>query len=220
TFTISGRIIRSDSLQNLTEAGRTALVAYGVRTIIDLRLPVELEHGPNSFASNSDASVTYVHRSLLDPTQAREVTNASTLAEHYRNNLKAGGERIAAILETIAEAPDGGVLFHCQGGQDRTGLISAFLLDIAGVPAETIVADYVLTQVLLSVGTETFLATFPPEKRAEIEEQIAFFTPAAHVMSDTLAFLDQEFGSPIGYLRGAGVSESTTNRLRDRLLTP
>lgn len=216
-FTRFGRLVRADTLQRLNPEGQAALVAYGVRTIVDLRLPVELEVGPNPFAALR-GEVTYLHRSLIDPEQPREIGNAADLAEHYRNNLASSGTRIIAILETIAEAEDGAVLFHCQGGQDRTGLISAFLLDIAGVPEETIVADYALTQECLREWNNHHLEHGPGE-RADRERELAFFTPHAQVMIDTLAFLHQEFGGPSGYLHQAGAADSTLERLRNRLMT-
>lgn len=215
--TVHGRVVRADTLQRLTEEGQAAVVAYGVRTIIDLRLPVELEIGPNPFASRQNCEINYLHRSLLDPEQLLELGIAEDLAEHYRQNLNASSTRISAILETIANAPDGGVLFHCQGGQDRTGLISAFLLDLAGVPEETIVADYALTQECLRELNNDHLENGPGE-RADREQELAFFTPRAEVMIETLAFLHQEYGGPSAYLRQSGVSDATAGQLRNRLL--
>jgi len=215
-FTQFGRFVRADTLQRLSQEGQSALVAYGVRTIVDLRLPVELESGPNPFAAMS-GEVTYLHRSLIDPDQPREIGNAADLAEHYRNNLMSSGARIATILETLAGADEGAVLFHCQGGQDRTGLISAFLLDIAGVPEEIIVADYALTRECMRESNLHHLE-YGPGERADRERELAFFTPHAQVMIDTLDFLHREFGGPSGYLLQAGVSQSTVRQLRDRLV--
>jgi protein-tyrosine phosphatase len=216
-FTRVGRLVRTDTLERLTEAGQAAVIAYGVRTIIDLRLPVELEAGPNPFASRQNAGIAYLHHSLIDPEQRQEIANSANLSEHYRHNLNVSGARIAAILEAIADAREGAVLFHCQGGQDRTGLISAFLLDIAGVPEETIVADYTLTMECMREGVLEFLENGPGE-RAEREQILKFFSPHPEVMIDTLAFLHHEYGGPSAYLRQVGVSDSTIDLLRNRIL--
>jgi protein-tyrosine phosphatase len=215
-FTQFRRFVRADTLQRLSQAGQAALIDYGVRTIIDLRLPPELEVGPNPFSA-LDADVRYLHHSLIDPEQLLELAGAANLTEHYRDNLEKSGSRITMILETISEADEGAVLFHCQGGQDRTGLISAFLLDIAGVPEETIVADYALTQECMREANAHHLEHGPGE-RADRERELAFFTPHAQVMIDTFAFLHQEFGGPSAYLQQAGLDDSTRKRLRDRLL--
>ena len=39
----------------------------------------------------------------------------------------------------------GPVVFHCHGGKDRTGLVAALLLRLAGVPIEEIAEDYALS---------------------------------------------------------------------------
>ena len=47
----------------------------------------------------------------------------------------------AAAFAAIADAP-GGVLLHCAGGRDRTGMVTAALLETAGVERESILDDY------------------------------------------------------------------------------
>ncbi len=216
-FTQSRRFVRSDTLQKLSAAGQAALIDYGVRTIVDLRLPVELTSGPNPFAASDGHGIAYLHRSFIDPTRTQENNGAAGLADHYRDNLTSSSGRITAILETLAGADDGAVLFHCQGGQDRTGLIAAFLLDIAGVPEETIVADYFLTAELLEPSKADFLENGPGE-RDERERAVAFFNPTVEVMHATIAFLNREYGGFSGFLRQDGLTPSTVAALRARLL--
>src|SRR4051812_3403516 len=61
-------LIRADNLVRLTPAGQAALRAYGVRTILDLRLAYELEIDPNPFAATSGppGEPRYVNRPLHD----------------------------------------------------------------------------------------------------------------------------------------------------------
>jgi hypothetical protein len=54
-------------------------------------------------------------------------------------------ERAGKALSALANAPAGGVLFHCMGGRDRTGLISLLLLAAVDVEADEIVSDYMET---------------------------------------------------------------------------
>ena len=52
----------------------------------------------------------------------------------------------AAFMRLIVEAPeDGGILWHCFQGKDRTGWGAAFLLSALGVSRETIIADFDLS---------------------------------------------------------------------------
>mgnify|MGYP000029422901 CR=1 FL=1 len=51
-------------------------------------------------------------------------------------------------------AGDQQVLIHCASGNDRTGFGSALILDVLGVPEDTIVDDYMLTNRYLPIDEE------------------------------------------------------------------
>src|SRR4029077_9249540 len=55
------------------------------------------------------------------------------------------GAGFAAVLNAIAQAPPGGVVVHCHAGKDRTGLVVALLLSVAGVERDAIIDDYALS---------------------------------------------------------------------------
>ena len=215
-----GAVVRSDSLTPLTEAGRAALVAYGIRSIVDLRLPRELEEHPNPFAEPGDHGVAYTNLSLIDPAQATgSPADFTNLADDYKRALTRYAPQMASIMTAIAEAPEGGVLIHCAAGKDRTGQVSALLLDLCGVPRETIGADYALSAECLRPRTEEWLENGPGE-RADRERTLALFEPLAAVMIETLAYLDERHGGTEPFLRRAGATAATIGRLRERLLGP
>jgi protein-tyrosine phosphatase len=213
-----GAVVRSDSLAALTEAGRAALAGYGVRAVVDLRLPDELARHPNPFASPGDHGIAYANVSILDPA-AGYPPETLTLAENYLWTLDRFAGYVAEVMAAIAGAPEGGVLVHCAAGKDRTGLISALLLGLVRVPAETIAADYALTAELLRPRDQEWLEHGPGE-RAEREALAARFAPTAEVMLEVLDGLDRHYGGVEGYLAAAGVSPADLDRLRDRLLAP
>jgi protein-tyrosine phosphatase len=61
---------------------------------------------------------------------------------YYGPFLERFPERIEQVLDAIEEAPPGGVLFHCVGGRDRTGMVAMAALAAAGVEPEAIADDY------------------------------------------------------------------------------
>ena len=65
-------------------------------------------------------------------------------ADHYLGYLSARPDSVSAALRVVADA-EGAAVVHCAAGKDRTGTVVAMALDVAGVPHEEIVADYVLT---------------------------------------------------------------------------
>jgi protein-tyrosine phosphatase len=213
-----GAVVRSDSLAALTQAGRAALAGYGVRAIVDLRLADEIDRHPNPFAEPGDHGIAYTNVSMIDPA-VENPPESLTLAESYLWMLDRFAGQVAEVMAAIAAAPEGGVLVHCAAGKDRTGLISALLLGLVGVPAETIAADYALTAELLRPRDEEWLEHGPGE-RAEREAILARFAPTAEVMLEVLEGLDRRYGGVERYLLAAGVPEADLDRLRDRLLAP
>jgi len=211
-----GAIVRTDNLAPLTEAGQQALRAYGVRTIIDLRLPTELAEHPNPFASPGDHGITYSNISLVNPATKSQET-FTTLANDYKHILDDFSPAIVQIMTTIAEATRGGVLVHCMGGKDRTGIVSALLLDLAGVSRETIGADYALTAEYLRPQEEEWLKNGPNDREWR-ERELALHKPASDVMQEVLVHLDDRYGGVEQYLLGAGVTRENLQELRKRLL--
>ena len=220
-----GAFVRADNLSRLTQAGQAALIAYGVRTVIDLRRAYELTIDLNPFAAPSEhtRAVTYLNLPLglgadrdgiLAVQAAGEGDDPSLMAtfclvlDHYWRG-------IAGVMAAIAAAPPGAVLFHCHAGKDRTGLVAALLLALAGVPSATIAEDYALSQVCLQPIFEHELRQEPdPAKR----EQMPWWMAAAPTtMLGVLAHLEQRHGGAERYLRAAGVVAADLDRLRQRI---
>jgi protein-tyrosine phosphatase len=69
-------------------------------------------------------------------------------------------ERFASVLRLLA-APDAPpVLFHCTAGKDRTGWTAALVLTALGVDRETVLADYLLTNVRSAALIDQVVAGF------------------------------------------------------------
>lgn len=216
-----GALVRADNLHNLTASGRVALEDYGVRTIIDLRYPGELKRLPNPFADPAvrDGNVRYLNLLPLDeggPAGESALQKELTIEARYRFALDVGRVHHAKIATAIAEAPDGGVLVHCHAGRDRTGRLVALLLNLAGVPRETIVEDYVLSDTYLQPLYEKFLNSEQyPKERQELNQQIA---EAPELMENVLSYLEKRYGGAEGYLRGGGMTDEKMEKLRTRVV--
>jgi protein tyrosine/serine phosphatase len=217
-------IIRADSVRQLSDQGWAALVDYGVKTIVDLRtndelaadppveLPVEVLHIP-FFETDTDdwkdieARLEAVTRSVTDvSTATREVY--MIFLEHFDQN-------VAAAVRAIANAPEGGVVIHCAGGKDRTGLLTALLLHVAGVDVDEIAADYALSEERLRPRHAEWFAEAETEEDLERLKRMAQ-TPAESIKG-VFAELERRHGSIEGYLRNAGLSDDELDRARARL---
>lgn len=118
---------------------------------------------------------------------------------------------VARVIGAVADARPGGVLVHCSGGRDRTGLVTMLLLALAGVPGETIADDYLRSaQRLAPAWKELGFG----DQNGRIDALVA--SHGTSVRDSVLATLAAvETGS---YLRRAGVTERQLAALRGRLL--
>ncbi len=212
-----GTVVRADTVSKLTMAGRAALLAYGVRTIVDLRLPHEVEADPSPYATPGEHDVAYHHISMIDPAEFPP-KDFTTLADNYKMMLDRYTGRMAGIIHAIAHAsPEGAVLLHCAGGKDRTGIAAALLLGAVRVPHDVIAADYALTAECLRPEWEETLR-HNPERRQEIERELDVMMPRREVMLEMLDHLDRRYGGVDPYLRHIGLTDLELGLIQARLL--
>lgn len=119
-------------------------------------------------------------------------------------------------MKAIADEEDGAVVVHCHGGKDRTGMVVALALSVAGVPEEEIVADYFLTQVRLAPWLEEQLAEEPDTSKHP--EMIEFRDTRAESIVAILRHLDTKYGGAEAYLRHGGLTAGDLAKLRARLV--
>jgi protein tyrosine/serine phosphatase len=211
-----GAVVRSDSPSLLTRAGQEALEAYGIRTAIDLRFPHELDAAPNPF-SDPAHPIDYVHVSLIDPDD--RAVPGETMAREYVRWIDRFAPAIGRIVAAVARAAEGGVMIHCAGGRDRTGVTTALLLSVVGVPADTVADDYALSSELLRPRDAEYLVN-GPGTREEREAALARAETRAEVMHEVLDHLEARHGGVEAYLLAAGVGPDDLARLHARLLAP
>ena len=218
-----GAVIRSDNIRGLTDDGWRALARHGVVRIVDLRWPEEIAHDPPR-----DVEVEVVNVSVLGPNLAESrdflrsldahVDAVDDIADHYAWSyvefLERNRERFGQALAAIAEA-GGPVVIHCMGGKDRTGLVAALLLRLAGASREEIGRDYSLSAENLAARTAAWLTQARTEQERDRVEKLSG-TPAT-AMARVVAEIEDRYGSVAGYLEAAGLRADQIERLRERL---
>lgn len=209
------RILRADGLHHLDLAGMAALIGEGVTTVIDLRHDHELQSRPNPF--HAHPAVAYHNVSLFERLAPAELSAGDVLLDLYIQALTTRQSAIAAVLRLIAEAPQGIVLFHCTAGKDRTGLVAALLLALAGTATDTILDDYALTKPMIAPLLGRLLAE-AEERGADIASLLPLLACEPQTMAATIAHLLDKYGSVEGYLVVIGLSDVTIARLKTRLL--
>ena len=244
--TVPGRILRSDNLQTLSEADVRRLVdEVGLCEVLDLRTTAEIlleGRGP----LRAVPSVTHRHFTLLperghhtdvfaveeddDDVDLPDFWAESILprqtAEHdreeppavrsYLGYLTDRPEAVVGAVRALAQGGPGATVVHCAAGKDRTGVVCALALAVAGVGHDDIVADYAMTAEVIDAVVAR-LATSPTYAEDMERRDVASHTPRAETMDRVLTLLDERWGGPIGWLDVHGFAAAERAGLRARL---
>jgi protein-tyrosine phosphatase len=211
-------LIRSDNLRSLSPAGLEAMVAYGVTTVIDLRSEAEVATSPSPFATpdpfNYPPPPAYMHLPLVDDATMLKLSEASDMFERYLMMLEHRPAAFGDIFTTLART-EGTAVFHCFAGKDRTGMVAAMSLALAGVGVDEIAADYAETDSQMATRYQEWLAAAPPEQLEWMKDDLR--CPPERIVG-VLEHLDKRWGGVTGYLESAGVSHADISQLRAKLI--
>jgi protein tyrosine/serine phosphatase len=134
-----GVFIRSDAPDLVSLEGWDRLRERGVATVIDLRRPEERTPGVPNDIDLVTVDLDGEDRAFWEPLEADGRWGTPL---YYVPHLSDLPHRMAAVLQAIAGARPGGVLYHCAAGWDRTGLVTAMLLRALDVTTDAARADY------------------------------------------------------------------------------
>jgi protein-tyrosine phosphatase len=236
-----GRLVRSDNLQDLTEADIAHLVeVVGVTDVVDLRTNVELRlEGPGPLRRRE--LVPHHHHSLLVEEDIEDVAEAALAvpwsrkdddasrpaadedsvpnedfwAHHYLGYLAQRPDSVVAALEVVARAK-GATIVHCAAGKDRTGTVIGIALSVAGVADEVVVADYVATGERIDRILQR-LADRPAYAEGLRDRPMEHHLTKPQTMERILTVLAERHGGAAGWLREQGWSPEQVEALRTRL---
>ena len=131
------RYIRSDVPTYLSEKERQWLIDNNIVTIVDLR--EESEQCQKPCPLKNDDSFNYISLSV----RGGNVIPASSdlVALSYINMVD---DTMDSIIDTIMNV-DTNVLYFCNAGKDRTGVVTAIILSKLGYEKQYIINDYLLS---------------------------------------------------------------------------
>ena len=184
------RLLRSGHLHDITDVDRQRLAEeFQLKTVIDLRTSGEMARKPDAVLpgvvyhhcpifENQAEGVTRETVTDIDP-DARMVAMAQKMEgqayERMRELYKVffddhGIKMYRQFFDLVLNQTDGAVLWHCTMGKDRSGTAAALLETALGVPYETVLADYLLTNERVLPETEKMI-----EKARAITDDEALF---------------------------------------------
>ena len=204
---------RGDSPHAISTDAIRDFAAARMTTVIDLRQPSECSVHPNPFLHHDGFSYHHVQLFAGDTLQ----NLPETLQAFYVAVIAQCGTPLAHIIEHCAAAP-AGVFFHCQLGKDRTGILSAILLLLAGVTEASILEDYALTADRIRDLTRELTINPPAHMNPQRYRDLLATHPSTLYV--VLEHIRMQHGSVVAYLRAAGCSASAITRVQAKLCVP
>ncbi|MCX7568135.1 tyrosine-protein phosphatase [Sulfitobacter sp. F26169L] len=213
------RFLRGDCLHRLDDGEPERLHFEGLRMVVDLRTAREVRDAPSRLARQR--GVEWVNLPLFDALSPAalaevEVPEGHPLLAMYITAIETRGAAIRTILSRISTVRDGAVLFNCTAGKDRTGIIAALLLGLAGVSHTDIISDYALTEQFIPELVSEFLSR-SRANGGDVEAYAALLESPASAMAGMMEHLDAQYGSVMGYLDHIEIPTDVLSRLQVRL---
>lgn len=229
-----GLLYRSDALGELSDADVAYLARLRVRQVVDFRSETERMDEPDRLPAAPAPRVVLrpIFGEGLDPralrdrllsgdASAREM--ASLLVEGSRTFVTEFAPVYSAFLRDLADADNLPVLFHCTAGKDRAGFAAAALLLALGVPRETVMQDYLMTNGYSEAATQRTLLVLRVASlfRSDPDDVRPLFEARPEYLQAAFDTIDARYGGEDAYLRaGLGLDDATLARLRANLLEP
>lgn len=214
--------LRGDNLSHLTEDDEQFLYDYGVRTVIDLRSDEEVKHEPDQLVTRPDLSFIHValgqtdysDTEVLNELQKKALSQGFKIESVY-DDIFDNTKALRAIFRSIAMEPeDTAILFHCNAGKDRSGIIAMLLLMLAGVSHEDCIGNYILSYSNIYESKEG---------KAELDRAPEEVHELVYLMQNTLGGYIYDTIEALGGARTfleekCNVSDKEVGRVKQRLL--
>lgn len=225
-----GLLYRGSTLENLTDEQCALVDGLGLRFMLDLRAAGEAEGRPDYLPDGTEylrIGGMYDSEGLEIDFSPAGIARMSHLIEAQQDNF-IGSLYVSMMfdnpaLRVLMERFTAGVVpmyFHCSAGKDRTGVCAALLLSLLGVPDDTIVQEFLLTNEYRSSLINNPPTQLPPWM---VEGDLDRWRKANGVqeqnLRDALAVADERYGSREAYFEAEfGLDAVAIADLRDRYL--
>jgi protein-tyrosine phosphatase len=144
-----GLLYRSANPDRISAKDIEKLKHLGIKTVIDLRAPyeytkkkvvipgVEVINIPLDFEQKTREQLVPLIKKRVRDEKILEVTN-----ELYTSIIDGAGGAFRQLAEILLDSNRTPVLFHCQAGKDRTGILAALVQLLAGAEREPVIDEY------------------------------------------------------------------------------
>ena len=126
------------------------------------------------------------------------------------------------FLKFLTDKKNIPAVFHCTAGKDRAGIATALFLIALGVPEETIVADYTISNNYYDLILNQAQEEFDKHKvimkilNMKADNLAPFYLADPKIIKTTLTYIKKKYGSYEKYLiDAAGLDSQDINKLKE-----
>ncbi|MDG2305097.1 MAG: tyrosine-protein phosphatase [Candidatus Binatia bacterium] len=229
-----GRVYRSGQLSGLSDGDLDYMHHLGVNLVCDFRSPAEREDQPDRLPDDDTPLVIQpeIYTPGVDPKELQYKLMTGDLEGLDLSEFLVDGNRAfvtqfahqyRTMFDHLLEEDGLPAVLHCTAGKDRAGMAAALVLLAVGVPEETVMRDFLLTnhythdkiQQQLAIIWVTSLFRSNPGRVGPLVR-----VEPRYLQAGLDAMVERD-GSVDGYLRNTlGLTDEKRQRLRDLLLEP
>jgi len=214
-------VFRADGLHRMGADELAGFGELGIKTVVDLRTPGELEE--RGRFSAADVGARYQHLPVLETVWNGDLFDAGVpaadfLAARYLEMIEVGQAALGGALTLVADPDSLPLVFHCAAGKDRTGVLAAIVLGLLGVDDAVIAHDYSLSGLGMTRFRAWFEATFPEAVERMANQPDAFMDAPEEAMQRFLTGVRDRHGSIRDYVAEIGVPDAVVGELQANLL--
>ncbi|MEA0552596.1 tyrosine-protein phosphatase [Lysinibacillus irui] len=222
-----GLFYRSAALGKMTSADKERFEMLGIKTIFDYRDNKEAQHNPNPVFSHA--------RYIQIPAKGNHAFEMPTNAggkdfykvvspEMFRNfyaQMPFNNPSFKELMKTIQNPDNLGLVHHCAVGKDRTGIGGALILLALDVPEETIMEDYLDTNIHLQPMVEKMAQAIQHQyNEQELQQFYALMSAREDYLQAALDAMDDLYGSKTAFMEQEfGLTAEKRKQLQSYCLT-
>jgi protein-tyrosine phosphatase len=225
-----GLLFRSGSLAHLSEEAQLGFAELGVGLICDLRRPEEQHEEPTPFPPHAprrleipiDPGSAIAMRAELGRAALALQERIEFMVSINRELARDHADDYARMFEGLLGLESGGFLVHCAAGKDRTGFACALILHALGVPEQTVLEDYLLTNQIMDFEgymMPRLLARYGADAIPDRESVMALAGVRPEYLRAAYEAIEAEFENVEHYVEQAvGLDAAAREALRNRFV--
>lgn len=195
-------LIRSNLPNNISTDDIRFLKNLNIKDVIDLRSLEEVKNKPSVFENNKDFNVFHI-----EIIGGREIPESSEKVPISYINMLEQKDKIKEIFEILKTKEK--ILYFCNAGKDRTGVITTLILQTLGANKKDIINDYILTKKYM----ENSLKKYTTDK-----ELLNIIIPKEIYMEKYLEYFEEKYQTIENYLKLIGIKLDDIELIRKKFL--